>query len=100
MTTRINKSEDPMDVAKVVLPEALAEEVVFECANCGHKFRDGEMEEIQHFWERHEPGDMVAAGECPDCHALCFPIKKPEIDIAKEVFRAHTLTLMECLAEA
>jgi len=98
MTTPIHKDEDPMDVARTVL---LAQGPTFECANCGKKYLDGEMADITGgFWERHQPGDMVGAGECPDCGALCFPIKKPEIDLAREVFRAHTLALVEYLEEA
>jgi hypothetical protein len=99
MTTRINKDEDPMNTLKTVLPDAQFEEDLSQCANCGKKYHDGDMEEIKDFWERHEPGDTVASGECPACHALCFPVKPPVIDIGREALRSHVLTLYECLEE-
>src|SRR5882672_1638237 len=77
MTTPINKDEDPMDVARTVPPESAVAEELYECANCAKKYRENELVEMTGgFWERHQPGDMVGAGECPDCGALCFPLDR------------------------
>jgi hypothetical protein len=51
---------------------------VWECANCGRFYlEESEMESVKDIWERVQPGETMPAGECPNCHALCYPIKPP-----------------------
>lgn len=45
-----------------------------ECDNCGAVLQDEELAEILDYFERVEPGGTVPSGECPNCHALCYPI--------------------------
>jgi hypothetical protein len=49
-------------------------ETVCECQNCGWKGPESALAEIRDFSERHEPGDTVGSGECPECGALAFPV--------------------------
>lgn len=50
----------------------------FECQNCSGLFSADQLNEIKDFQLRHEPGDIVADGECPDCGALCFCVGDDE----------------------
>lgn len=43
------------------------------CQNCSWSTQDEKaMHEIRDFGRRHEPGDTVADGQCPECGSLCF----------------------------
>ena len=46
------------------------------CQNCCQTWRDDQLAEITHgIWERVSPGELMPSGECPECGALCHPIK-------------------------
>lgn len=55
-------------------------ETACECANCDWKGAVEEVEQIQHFWERVEPGEIMPAGECPKCGALAHLVKREPLD--------------------
>lgn len=46
-----------------------------ECDNCGAKWADDGMDQIEDYWQRLDPGGVVPSGQCPDCGALCYPTK-------------------------
>ena len=46
-----------------------------ECDNCDWKGRSEECEDIRDFWSRVEPGDIMPAGDCPECGAFCFLVR-------------------------
>lgn len=49
------------------------------CENCGKAWKPEELAEITHgIFERVQPGDLMPAGECPDCGALCHAIIQVE----------------------
>jgi len=55
----------------------LPEPFLWQCDSCHRKYRsEQEMDVIKDIWERCQPGDMMPSGECPECHALCFPVEK------------------------
>ena len=41
------------------------------CQNCEWRGQESECDEIADFWSRVEPGEIMPAGECPACGALC-----------------------------
>jgi len=46
---------------------------LYACANCSFETENAlDMAAIKDFDQRHEPGDIVADGQCPECGALCF----------------------------
>jgi hypothetical protein len=47
------------------------------CGNCGEGWGDEEMNTIQDYFQRVEPGGTVPSGECPNCGALCYPEDHP-----------------------
>jgi hypothetical protein len=49
-----------------------------QCNDCGAVHEAKDLEPIQNFWQRVSPGNMMPAGECVICGALCYPIKKEE----------------------
>ena len=53
------------------------------CDNCSACRPEGDLNFIDDYHQRVEPGGMVPSGECPDCGALCYPEdatkKQPEI---------------------
>lgn len=59
----------------------------YTCADCAFTTTDPDtLDEIQHFTERHQPGDVVADGQCPCCGALVFAeAPKPEAEPALSV---------------
>ena len=48
-------------------------EELHQCDNCGKIYREEELAEIHDFWGRVSPGETMPSGECPQCHALCYP---------------------------
>ncbi len=46
-----------------------------QCDNCGKVFTADELCDVEDFSMRVEPGGIVPSGECPECGALCYPIK-------------------------
>jgi hypothetical protein len=46
-------------------------EGVAECADCGGRCGESDLQRIRHLTERVLPGEPMPAGECPDCGALC-----------------------------
>ncbi len=55
------------------------------CDNCGAVIDSEDVCPIEDFFQRVEPGGMVPSGECPECGALCYPIKEEEGDDADSV---------------
>jgi hypothetical protein len=46
------------------------------CQNCRKTFETIDLDEITHgFWERVSPSEIMPAGECPECGALCHPLE-------------------------
>ena len=45
------------------------------CDNCQKTWEDEELAEIHDPVERIDPGGVVPSGECPECGALCYPVK-------------------------
>ena len=48
-----------------------------ECQNCRLTWDEDELKEIKHLSERVAPGEPMPSGECPECKALCHPLKTP-----------------------
>ena len=42
-----------------------------DCQNCGKRWRESELREIQDIHQRVNPGEPMPSGECPECGALC-----------------------------
>jgi hypothetical protein len=47
-----------------------------ECDNCKKVHPAKKLKAIPDLFERVEPGCPLPSGECPDCGALCYPIKR------------------------
>jgi hypothetical protein len=45
------------------------------CDNCERTWDDDELQQICDMWERVEPGGIMPSGQCPECGALCYPVK-------------------------
>ena len=52
-----------------------ATQVLTECQNCATIRPERDLNEIQNYDQRVEPGESIPVGECPDCGALCHPTK-------------------------
>ena len=39
------------------------------CQNCGWTGTEDQTNELRRSWERVQPGDVMPAGECPECGA-------------------------------
>ncbi len=48
------------------------------CDNCMGEFYDPQLNPIQDYGQRVEPGGVVPSGECPNCGALCYPLSAVE----------------------
>jgi len=55
--------------------ERSEQEPMTACDNCGHQWRQSDLEEPKDIWQRLDPGAEVPAGECPACGALCYLIQ-------------------------
>lgn len=42
-----------------------------ECSDCGITGDVETLDQIRNFWDRVTPGEIMPAGECPHCGALC-----------------------------
>ena len=65
-----------------------------QCDNCGWKGKPkiNAFADIPNLFERLDPGGVVPSGECPECGALCYPIKpKP-----KKKYQAVHVSLPSC----
>lgn len=70
---QIIEVEDP----KHFLKNVAEPKVISECGNCGWKGEPTiEFPNIPDLMQRIEPGGTVPSGECPQCGALCYEIKK------------------------
>lgn len=58
------------------------------CQNCSNSFAENELREIRNITERVMPGEIMPAGECPSCGALCHA---PLHDAESPVFDALLL---------
>jgi hypothetical protein len=45
------------------------------CQNCRRIWNPDELKHIKDIFERVDPGEPMPSGECPDCGALCEPLK-------------------------
>ena len=60
-----------------------------ECGNCGEKWsfddlekdETGEYSIVHDLVERIEAGSIVPSGECPECGALVYPMKKEKGEV-------------------
>lgn len=48
-----------------------------QCQNCDWKGDAGDVRDINHLWERVQPGEVMPYGECPECGALCHKAREP-----------------------
>jgi Zn-finger nucleic acid-binding protein len=46
-----------------------------ECQNCGKRWPLEKLKEVKHLLERVLPGEPMPSGECPECGAVCHPVK-------------------------
>lgn len=53
--------------------------VLSRCDNCGKVHLEENLAEAKHLSMRTEPGGTIPSGECPDCGALCYPLKDDEL---------------------
>ncbi len=49
-----------------------------ECANCGFRAPNDELDQIHDFWSRVNPGEIMPHGQCPECGAFCYPFEEPK----------------------
>ena len=49
-----------------------------ECANCGRRFREEDLAPMEDIFQRVSPGEIMPAGECPDCGALAHLLEPEE----------------------
>lgn len=61
----------PWYVARVPAPEQADNE----CDDCGKRWPDSKLREVDKLFERVDPGGVMPSGECPECGALCYPIE-------------------------
>lgn len=47
-----------------------------ECGNCGGVWKLDELRGYRDFWSRVEPGQEIPAGDCPECGAFAYLVKK------------------------
>jgi hypothetical protein len=52
-----------------------------QCQNCEKVWRVEDLQEVRDLAQRVSPGEIVPAGECPDCHAVCSPIVHVVIEV-------------------
>lgn len=78
------------------------------CANCEWRGTDNEADEIRDMHKRLTPGCEVPAGECPDCGALVYLVKKQGIPPGSQhreyklfgVFDEHDEFMLSSLSES
>jgi hypothetical protein len=63
------------ELAELMKPEPSGEGLT-ECQNCCEIRPESELDEIDNLLARLAPGDIVPVGQCPDCGALCQPVRK------------------------
>lgn len=51
--------------------EAEKNDDVNRCADCERLWLTDELERVEDFWDRVDPGQTMPSGQCPDCGALC-----------------------------
>lgn len=56
------------------------------CANCQKRFPCGDLDPVDDYWERIEPGTEAPSGQCPECGALCF--------LEQDALRAHRVKIV------
>ncbi len=48
------------------------------CDNCSKVWDADELKDFCDIMQRLDPGGTVPSGECPECHALCYPVEPEE----------------------
>jgi hypothetical protein len=85
-----------------------------ECQNCEMVWEADELNGIENIYERVEAGEPIPSGQCPDCGALCHPVKNPAaeglkddeirlrltIDVRYEMGRTNAADLAKVLVKA
>jgi hypothetical protein len=73
----LSKVSGPLakELAELMKPEPSGEGLT-ECQNCCEIRPESELDEIDNLLARLAPGDIVPVGQCPDCGALCQPVRK------------------------
>jgi hypothetical protein len=61
---------------KELMRPAPSGEDLTECQNCGEIRPERDLDEIDNLLARISPGDIVPIGQCPECGALCQPVKR------------------------
>ena len=59
-------------ISPVDSEDAAPDDVLCRCANCDWHGPESELKELQDVFERVSPGDVMPAGECPECGASAF----------------------------
>lgn len=49
-----------------------------ECGNCGGLWKVEELRGYRDFWSRAQVGGEIPAGDCPECGAFAYLVKKPQ----------------------
>ena len=52
--------------------------VRFQCENCRKLWMEAQLKPVKDVTERVDPGEVMPAGECPDCGAVCHECKDDE----------------------
>lgn len=68
-----------------------------ECQNCGKTWAEDQLREVKDLFERVAPGEEMPSGECPECGAVCHPVR-PEQKFESRLFEAK-LALRDLLQE-
>lgn len=81
-----NISRALIDEATAAVAGTLAEpapvEPIYECQNCACRWIESELQPIEDIFERVAPGEVMPAGECPSCGALCHQIQL-DVEVTK-----------------
>lgn len=48
------------------------------CQSCEREWDFADLDQIAHVTERVEPGEVMPAGQCPECGAVCHDVPNVE----------------------
>lgn len=79
------------------------EEQPVRCSDCDWLGTFGQIErtvyQIHHLYERVSPGEIMPAGECPECEALCYVVDEAEPKPSNQWYREQAKALREVKGE-
>jgi hypothetical protein len=52
------------------------------CDNCDTLWDETSLVPVEHLTERVDPGGIMPSGQCPECHALCYPCDERESKVS------------------